>query len=151
MDKPASTVEMSQEYGSTTQTAINFLQSFKHWVLEAIITFQKEIKKIIETQGFLVISDIGCWDGSHFFEPLKEIIVKLRELFGNSFKIKVIYSDLNILSARIFCAIDKNSTTFRNKCRGSLLQAQFLPSSSLFIEYYPLYFGYPLAIKRTVY
>lgn len=94
MDKSTNSVEMSPEYGNTTQTAKTFLQLFKDWIIEAITTHRQELQAIIKTHKTLVISDVGCWDGSHFFDSLREIILKLRELFGGDFKIKIIYSDL---------------------------------------------------------
>lgn len=88
-------IRMSSEYNSSTGTIKTVLRSFKDWVIQGIENHQDEIQQAIDRQGFLVISDIGCFDGSNFFEPLKEVIVKIRELFGQNFKIKVIYSDLS--------------------------------------------------------
>ncbi len=91
----APAVAMSQEYGTATRTIKTSLIAFKDPVIDALEMHKEDLQKAIKTQGFLVISDIGCFDGSNFFEPLQEVIAKIRKLCGFDFTIKVIYSDLS--------------------------------------------------------
>lgn len=87
-------VGMSQDYSDKTKTVRTGLVVFKEEVLKAIEINKDQIQQVINEQGYLVISDLGCFDGGNFFESFKEIIKDLRARFGNDFTIKVEYSDL---------------------------------------------------------